>query len=288
VSEEGRTGWEDADRWFSDEAPRGGEGGGGGGRAGDGGEPEGPPPVPRCEVCGAELEPDQTYCLECGSPTPLAPRLRRGGRTAAILAGSMVVLGLGAGALAYAVMDDDEPGAVPATATVSTATAGTLPVVPLPPGTAPTTGGLPPDTSFTTPTTPPPATGTGTGTGFDTVTGGATPPPATGTEPAEPPATTDDLDPDPDTGSSDWPPGRTAWTAVLSSVRSESDARAAKSRVIGGGDDAGVLFSSDHPELRSGFWVVFSGVYPDRGPAIAQATRMRPEFPGAYARRISG
>jgi len=96
-------------------------------------EEEGPPPVPRCEVCGAELEPDQTYCLECGAPTPLAPRLRRGGRALALLAGAMVILGAGAGALAYAVASDDD-GSSPAGSSATTATAptGAATVVPPP------------------------------------------------------------------------------------------------------------------------------------------------------------
>jgi SPOR domain len=274
VSDERPTGWEEADRWFSDDA------GGGGGE-------EGPPPVPRCEVCGAELEPDQTYCLECGAPTPLAPRLRRGGRTAALLAGAMVVLGLGAGALAYAVAsDDDEGGGGSTTPTAVTAPTATAPIVP-----PPVTGPLPPDTSFTTPTAPTaPAGTTGTVTGFPTVTGPTpTAPATTDTTPTETePAPIPTPEPDPDTGSSDWPAGETAWTAVLSSVRSESDARAAKSRLAGTGEPAGVLFSSDYPGLRPGYWVLFSGSFPQRAEAESHALGLSADWPGAYARRIEG
>ena len=73
-------------------------------------EPAGgePPPVPagpgevppNCPVCGAPLEPDQTYCLECGTPTPLAPPLRKGLGPAPIIALGLAVLGAGAGILA--------------------------------------------------------------------------------------------------------------------------------------------------------------------------------------------
>lgn len=273
MTEGRRTGWEEADRWFA-----------GGGGAGDAGTP--PPategePEPRCAVCGAELEADQTYCLECGSPTPLAPRLRRGGRNLAVLAGAAAILGLGAGALAYAVTNDDDGAAV----TTPTSTTSTSPLVPLPPETAPTIGTLPPDTSFTVPTIPDTTftTPTAPATGFDTVTGpaGTTAPPAT-TEPIDP---VDPVDPG---GVSDWPAGQTAWTAILSSVRDESDARAAKTRLAASGEPAGVLFSSDFADLEPGYWVVFSGSYDDRGPAIAQATALRPQFPGAYARRLEG
>lgn len=283
------TGWEGADRWFA-------SGSGGEGEASPGEDAPPPPPPPACAVCGAELEPDQTYCLECGSPTPLAPRLRRSGRTAALLAGGMIVLGLGAGALAFAVVNDDEDEAGAATVTTSsTVPTGTLPVTPLPTG--PTTGSLPADTSFTTPTAPGPTTPTTPGlttgtlpstTGFDTVTGPTSAPttaPATTSAPTTgpTPGTTEEAD-----GSSDWPIGVTAWTAMLASTRSESDARSAKGRVAAGGDPAGVLFSSDFPDLRPGYWVVFSGSYGSRDSAIAQAVKLRPQFPTAYARRIEG
>ncbi|HSJ74467.1 MAG TPA: SPOR domain-containing protein [Miltoncostaeaceae bacterium] len=244
-------------------------------------EAEGPPPVPRCEVCGAELEPDQTYCLECGAPTPLAPRLRRGGRALALLAGAMVILGAGAGALAYAVAsDDDDSGPAGSAATTATAPAtGGATVVP-----PPATGPLPPDTSLTSPTAPATtAPGTGTVTGFETVTGPTpTSPPATETQPTE------TEPPDAGGGTSDWPAGETAWTALLSSVRSEPDARAAKARLAGSGEPAGVLFSSDYPGLRPGYWVVFSGSYSSESAAEAQARKLSGRFPGGYARRIEG
>lgn len=276
---EGRpTGWEGADRWFSTEA----------GGTGGGGAAEPPPVVPPCEVCGGELEADQTYCLECGSPTPLAPRLHRGaGRTVAILAGAAVILGLGAGALAFAVVRDDggdgtTPGSPTGAPLVPT---GPQVTVPLPPETAPTTGALPPDTSFTTPTTPV-VTAPDT-SGFDTVTAiGSVPTTAPATEPdttGQAPPTTQSAG-----GASDWPAGRTAWTAILASTRSQTDARAAKTRVAGAGDPAGVLFSTDFTGLRPGYWVVFSGTYASRNTAIAQAVKLRPDFPSAYARRIEG
>lgn len=291
---ERRTGWEGADRWFASDASGG---------AGDGGgqppEPaEEPTPQPRCEVCGSPLEPDQTYCLECGSPTPLAPRLHRGGRMAAILAGAMVVLGLGAGALAYAVVNDH---GTTASTTGGATTVATTTSTAVPP---PATGPLPPDTSVTTPTAPATSGSVGTTTGFDTVTGpttapSTTEPSTTTTEPSttqpsttEPsttePSTTEPSTTAPSTGASDWPTGTTAWTAVLSSLRSESAARAAKSKVRAAGEPAGVLFSSDHPGLRAGYWVVFSGTYSSQPPAAAQAQKLRPKFPGAYARRIQG
>ncbi len=294
MSEPRRTGWEEAERWFA---------AGTAGPTAAGGVP--PPSSPVCDVCGAALETDQTYCLECGSPTPLALRLRRGGRNTAILAGAMIVLGLGAGALAYAMVNDDEPGDPTNTVT----TPSTVLVVPtqttviLPPATqtVPSTGPLPADTSVTTPTAPiltTPSTAP-TATGFSTVTGPSSTPTTTPTTAPTTTATTTATTTVATTvtrtatvptagGDSDWPAGRTAWTAVLASVRSEPDARAAKARVAAGGNPAGVLFSTDFSVLRSGYWVVFSGIYDSRVTAIAQATKLRGGFPRAYARRIEG
>ncbi|MGE3234748.1 MAG: hypothetical protein AB7O78_13610, partial [Thermoleophilia bacterium] len=264
MTEPRRTGWEEADKWFA--TPAAGDGGGGAGDEPPAPEPE-PAGPPRCEVCGAELDADQTYCLECGSPTPLAPRLRRGRKGMAALAGAVAILGLGAGALAYAVADDNGDGG---SGTVTSPTAPLIPgTVPLPPETAPTVGTLPPDTSLGT--VPPPVTDIppATQTGFDTVTGPGTAPttPTTPIEPGttteapttteKPPATTNES---PSSGASDWPPGRTAWTAILSSVRSESDARAAKEQMIAQGEQAGVLPSDDFADQRPRYRVLFSGV----------------------------
>lgn len=273
-----KTGWEDADRWFAPSArstpPPEGE--------------EAEPPTPRCAVCGAELDPDQTYCLECGSPTPLAPRIRRP-KTAFILAGAMVILGLGAGALAYAVVnDDDSASGASATTPALTAPTDTMPVVPLPPETGPSTGPLPPDTTFTSPTDTGGLDTSGLDTsgfdtsGFDTVTG------PTDTVPTTEATPTTESTPPGGSSTGDWPAGETAWTAILSSLGSESAANAAKSKLESQGEQAGVLFSSDFPDLRPGYWVVFSGTYSTKQPAVSQATKLRGQFPGAYAREITG
>lgn len=241
----------------------------------------------RCGYCSAPLAEDQTYCLECGSPTPLAPGLRRG-RAAAAIAVGLIVLGAGAGVLAFvmASSDDDSGGTTTTALTIPPATDVGEPV----PGTD-----LPPDTSLeplpTAPTDtdpePFPTDTTGTGTvsspepteTFETVTGTESIPPETTTEPDVPTTPA---------GGDDWPVGRTAWTAILSSVRVEADARAAADELQAQGTDAGVLVSDDHAGLRPGYYVVFSGVYDDRQSAIDQAARLAADFPGAYARQITG
>lgn len=236
----------------------------------------------RCGYCGTPIEEDQTYCLNCGSPTPRAPRLRTARGVAAMISIGLIVLGVGSGVLAYFVAQDDDDTADGTTTTALTippaADAGdpsTAPTI-TEPGTVETdpfpdttdTGELPTDTTAT-----------------DTVTVPEEPfPTVTGSEPD--PATTTEEPPDTSGGASDWPAGRTGWTAFLSSVRSESDARAAASRLESQGTSSGVLFSSDHPNLEPGFWVVFSGVFDSQGPAASRASSLASEFPGAYARRV--
>jgi hypothetical protein len=103
------------------------------------------------------------------------------------------------------------------------------------------------------------------------------------------PATTDPTTTDtfPAGGASDWPSGRTGWTAVVSSVRSLSEATATKGRVQASGQPAGVLESSDFSTLRSGYYVVFSGVFDTQAEAAAQSRRLEGSFPGSYPRRIA-
>jgi hypothetical protein len=255
----------------------------------------------RCGYCGTPLAEDQTYCLECGSPTPVAPGLRRSKAAAAIALG-LVVLGVGAGILAFVIArDDDDTAGVTTTAlTIPPASQAGEPTLP--------TDVLPTDTTFAptgeetvTDLFPTDTTATGTvtapdpGETFPTVTGteGTVPEPADPTTTAEDPFATapdpvDPVDPVEPGGGDDWPAGRTAWTAILSSVRVEADARAAADRLDAQGTAAGVLVSDEHPGLVPGYYVVFSGVLDSRQAAIDRAARLSGEFPGAYARQITG
>jgi septal ring-binding cell division protein DamX len=207
----------------------------------------------RCSNCDALLAPDQTYCLECGTPTQIAPQLRRNGRAAWIVGLGLVLAGIGAGALAYAVSgDDDSPNRV--------ATTGTL-----------SDGGT---TSF-------PEDTTSIDTQFPSV---ELPTDTTLTE--TPTETTDTVD----TAAfvSDWPSGRTAFTAILSSVTDLAEAQATAERARATGESAGVLFSTDHAGLTPGYYVVYSGVFDSRAEAVSQAQKLASSFPGANARRIVG
>ncbi|MBM3665501.1 MAG: SPOR domain-containing protein [Actinobacteria bacterium] len=210
------------------------------------------------------------------------------------MAAGLAVLGAGAGALAY-VASQDDPNAASGVTAPETSRVITVPTLPVPttetdsslPGG--TTGTLPMDTTYTTPlptdTTAPVPGDIYTETG-----------PSGGQTTGAFPATTDPYPTD-TSGSSDpggtggvsgdeWPPGTTGWTAIASSVRNESDARAAASRLRSQGHPGGVLFSTDHPPLRPGYWVVFSGTYDTRSEAMAQARALLPSWPGAYPRQV--
>jgi hypothetical protein len=89
----------------------------------------------------------------------------------------------------------------------------------------------------------------------------ATAPPAEGQEPIERAESG---------GVGDWP-GGTGFTAILASVSTEAEARSIQSEATGRGLDAGVLYSSEFSSLRPGYWVVFSGDFPNADGAEARA-----------------
>lgn len=254
-----------------------------GGPAGDEAQ-EGPPPpadaaAPRCAECGAELADDQTYCIECGTPTPRAPRLRRGRRTGLLIALAILAIGGGAAALAYAVANEDDGKASGGSTalTVTDTTVMTGPAYTIPTDGYTVTGPLPPDT-----------TGFPTTDEFPVVTEQPVDP----VEPIEPVEPIDPIDPvepvDPGSGVSDWPVGTSGWTAILSSTRSESEARSTADAVAATGEESGVLFSSDYPGLNPGYWVVFSGTFTTQSEAAAHARALAGRYPGAYPRQIQG
>jgi cell division septation protein DedD len=256
-------------------------------------EPPAQPEVPTCPECGNPLEEGQPYCLECGAPTPWAPKLRRGVGPAGILAIGLLALGVGAGALAYAIVNEDDTTA--GQVSVPTQPTTSLPSIPsVPTFTTPSvdqTDTFPTFPTFpTVPTTtfPPPTFGTGTSpTGPATGTG-ATTAPGTTTAPTittEPPETT--TQPPPTTrGADEWPDGVSGWTVILASTSSQRDATAFRDKVKASGRSAGLIDSSLYSSLQPDLWVVYSGQYSNRTQAINQAAALRGTYPGAYAQRI--
>lgn len=109
------------------------------------------------------------------------------------------------------------------------------------------------------------------------------------TQPATPPAPTAPPSSPPAAGTSvgDWP-GGSAYTAIIASLRSESEARALQQQATSKGLDAGVLLSSDFRSLRPGYWVVFSGSFPSQTDAVRRAARAKELGYGeAYPRLVS-
>jgi zinc ribbon protein len=230
--------------------------------------PARPPAEPVCPRCGAPLQRDQEYCLECGY------RLQPASGVVGRLSGAWqarfgwypgdwfwrVLLGLViaiAGATAAIVLTDagaennpivaTEGGGSPHTPTSAPETATvTLPSVSTAPG--------PPST----PSTPPPPTTTA---------------PAPGSLTA-------------------WPSGRSGFTVVLESIPTSAGRPLAFARARAasraGLPQVGVIDSGRYSSLHPGYYVVFSGIYTSRGQAdAARAAAAEKGFQLAYSREIT-
>ncbi len=85
-----------------------------------------------------------------------------------------------------------------------------------------------------------------------------------------------------------WPVGLSGWTVALASSRSQTTANAEASRLAATGLHVGVLDSSQHPSMKPGFWIVFSGRYPGQAQAAAAAISLRAKVPSTpVARRVA-
>ena len=217
----------------------------------------------RCPRCGADAQPGQEYCLECGgrlaqqpdgpvarASTSVAERHDWAGTWLVPALLGLVIAVLGTGAAIAISGDGEEQSAIP------TATGGSLTA----------TGGTP------TLTAPEPTTPTET-TAPSTTTPATTAPPP----PANPAAIT-------------WPRDRRGWTIVLLSLpqtngRDAAAAQAKKAR-DGGLRRVGILDSSRYASLHPGYYVIFQGVYADEAEASSALQRARSVFPSAYQREI--
>jgi len=220
-----------------------------------------PPPAVEqraCPRCGAELAPDQEWCLSCGNAvgTRIAPTPRW--RLPIVLVAA--VLGLFVAALVLSLVElSDDP----------------QPVAKAPnPGATATPSAAPEDGAATPVPTTAPAPGA-------TPEAGATPTPTA--EPPSPDASEPNAIPTPggaSAGLAQWPDGKSAWTVVIASTGSRAEA---EKKARAGGAEAGVLHSDDFSSLRKGFWVVFSGQYLDQKAAQSAAEGKGGD---AYARRV--
>ena len=225
---------------------------------------ETPPPAVEqraCPRCGAELAPDQEWCLSCGNAvgTRIAPTPRW--RLPIVLVGTVLALFVAALVLSLVELGGDPQPVAKAPNPGATAT----------PSAAPEDGAA----------TPAPTTAPAPGA---TPEAGATPA-RPRRRPSRPHPTRPSRTPSPTPGGASgglaqWPDGKTAWTVVIASTSSRAEAEK-KARAAGA--DAGVLHSDDYSSLRKGYWVVFAGQYDDQKAAQSAAEG---KGGGAYARRV--
>ena len=87
---------------------------------------------------------------------------------------------------------------------------------------------------------------------------------------------------------SSWPVGLPGWTVVLATRRDPAAARTTATRIATSGISVGVLATSQHPALKPGHWLVFSGRYPTKAAADAQAAALLAKGEtGARARLVA-
>jgi cell division septation protein DedD len=221
-----------------------------------------------CPSCGAPADPGQLMCLECGSRLALGyQRTPRWRLPAAIVGLVLLLAGLGVGIAIAASNDNYTPTATAPAAAAAPAAPQSAPADSTPTASTPTPAPTATTPTASTPTTTPPPASSGTT---------STPTPA---PPA--PATTP---------SSGWPPGKSAFTVILASLPSKTDADAKlKAAQAAGITTASILHSDDFPTLRPGYWVVFDGQYGSMDQAKAQAATDagKPGFTDAYPRFVS-
>jgi hypothetical protein len=241
-----------------------------------------PAPAPRaCPRCGAGLTPDQEWCLNCGADVGARVADTPRWRVPIIIVGTLLVLALGAIALALIELADDDQQVAQAP-TNQTAAAPTPTPPPAPAGETPApgeAGGSPqsqvPEASDDQTATCQSNTGTtpgNEGTGQSPTT---TPTPQPGTGTGSTTATT-----------AEWPAGKTAWTVILESATSKSAADQKAQELQSGGTTVGVLHSDDFSSLNSGYWVVFSGQYDSQSAAQSALSGLQATVPEAYVRHV--
>ena len=192
----------------------------------------------RCAQCGAPLDEDQEWCLECGSSRTLiytAPDWRIPVGIVLVV----IVLAIGGFAFALSRLSGTTAAAPASAGRVSIASSGLH---------AAAVSSLVP------------AAGTSGRSGL------------AGRIPAI----------------ASWPVGLSGWTVVLARYTSESAAYARAKVVAPTGTPVGVFDSSEHPAMTPGYWVVFSGRFPNRLEARAGAAHLVAEgYTTAVAREVS-
>lgn len=237
------------------------------------------PPVEECPRCGADTEPGQEYCLDCGKR--LAP------------AEPGVVPQLAA---AWQRRFRWYPGdwIWPAVLALVLAVAGTLFAILYShhSGSHKTIVATSPVQSV--PTTAPPATDTGGTPPVQTPTVKVDTSQANLQPPANPATTVAATPPKPAPGGlAQWPAGKNGFTVVIESLPAGGGGKAAALRkarqaAAAGLPQVGVLDSGGYSSLHPGYAVVFSGVYATFAQAQSAANAAQAKgFGTAYARQIT-
>ena len=226
-----------------------------------------------CTECGTQIEPNQQYCLACGAPTPFAVPLRARRSAPALIAASLLALGIGGASIIYAATneDSDQTGSASVPTVNTQPTIATFPTFPtgtnpFPTGTLPT---VPTLSTFTTATTFTTNT-TFTTTRTVTVTRSSTTTPTTNY---------DDED--------DWLYGDEArWTVVMRSYEDLIDAQNYCATLKSNNFACGIINSSFYSTLNPDYFVVFHGAYLTKAKADQELNRIKSTYPSAYVRKV--
>jgi septal ring-binding cell division protein DamX len=249
-------------------------------------EPAPPAPAPRaCPRCGSDLAPDQEWCLNCGADVGARVAETPRWRVPVIIVGTLLVLALGAVALALIELADDDQQVAQAPPAQTTAPTPTPPAPPTGEQPAPGEAGSTPGASVPEASDDATAGGqSGTPTPEnegDSATGQTTPTPTP--SPGSTPSTGNGAS----TGTiASWPSGKTAWTVILESATSKSAADAKAKEFSSDGTSVGVLHSDDFSSLNKGYWVVFSGTYDSKSAADSALDGLKAKVSQAYVRHV--
>jgi hypothetical protein len=224
--------------------------------------PAGDPVSATCPRCGAPLRPEQDWCLNCGAAVTTEVAGAPAWRAPIAIVGAVLVVAAIALVIAFIKLSGDSQQIAQAPAPTPVATAA--PVVPAP---TPVPGVVATATPEATLPAVPGASATPVPTPDSTVDPGSTTTPVTGSF-------------------ADWPAGKTAYTVIMWSATTRSEAEAKAKTFQAAGSTVGILHSNDFSSLRSGYWVVFSGQYDALSAAQAAAAAAQATAPGAYAKQV--
>ncbi len=89
----------------------------------------------------------------------------------------------------------------------------------------------------------------------------------------------------------DWPPSQNGYTIVIASLPAGGGRaqaiRKAREVLATGLPEVGVIEAGEFSSLHPGYYVVFSGIYPDQRDALDGIGRVQRLYPAAYIRQIS-